>query len=179
MSRRSIIFSIIMVLMTACSSGVGSATAQKNPVQGAGEVENAGGTETIAAGRLRDTVFSLVSSAENSSLDYRAQYAYIEDIGDGRGYTAGVIGFTSGTGDLLLVVQEYVALKPARTPAQGGDEAKYLVAFLSARKIIMKKEAAHSDLSRLNAQKKCIAEKNWSLSRPLAWTMYGDDFVLE
>ena len=29
----------------------------------------------------------LVSSAENSSLDWKAQYKYIEDIGDGRGYT--------------------------------------------------------------------------------------------
>src|SRR3982074_3772448 len=38
----------------------------------------------------------LVSSAENSSLDWRAQYAYIEDIGDGRGFTGGIIRFFSG-----------------------------------------------------------------------------------
>ena len=49
----------------------------------------------------------LVSSAENSSLDWRAQYRYIEDIHDGRGYTAGIIGFCSGTGDMLEVVQAY------------------------------------------------------------------------
>ena len=49
----------------------------------------------------------LVSSAENSSLDWKAQYAYIEDIGDGRGYTAGMIGFCSGTGDMLELVQAY------------------------------------------------------------------------
>ena len=54
----------------------------------------------------------LVSSAENSSLDWRAQYSYIEDIGDGRGYTAGIIGFCSGTGDMLEVVQAYTAAKP-------------------------------------------------------------------
>ncbi|MDQ1295727.1 MAG: chitosanase [Actinomycetota bacterium] len=54
----------------------------------------------------------LVSSAENSSLDWRAQYAYIEDIGDGRGYTAGIIGFCSGTGDLLEVVKRYTADSP-------------------------------------------------------------------
>ena len=34
----------------------------------------------------------LVSSAENSSLDWKAQFGYIEDIHDGRGYTAGIIG---------------------------------------------------------------------------------------
>ena len=54
----------------------------------------------------------LVSSAENSTLDWRAQYAYIEDIHDGRGYTAGIIGFTSGTGDMLEIVESYVAHFP-------------------------------------------------------------------
>ncbi|PUA83142.1 chitosanase [Nocardioides currus] len=54
----------------------------------------------------------LVSSAENSSLDWRAQYSYIEDIGDGRGYTAGIIGFCSGTGDMLQVVRAYTRVRP-------------------------------------------------------------------
>lgn len=54
----------------------------------------------------------LVSSAENSSLDWRAQYGYIEDIGDGRGYTAGIIGFCSGTSDMLDLVQRYSRLAP-------------------------------------------------------------------
>lgn len=63
-------------------------------------------------GELRATTFALVSSAENSSLDYQKQYRYIADIDDGRGYTAGIIGFTSGTGDLLQVVKRYEALQP-------------------------------------------------------------------
>ncbi|MCI8424640.1 MAG: chitosanase [Adlercreutzia sp.] len=67
---------------------------------------------TIAQGELRDTVFALVSSAENSTTDYAKEYGYIEDIDDGRGYTCGIIGFTSGTGDLLDVVNTYVALSP-------------------------------------------------------------------
>ncbi len=54
----------------------------------------------------------LVSSAENSSLDWQAQYAYIEDIADGRGYTAGIIGFCTGTGDVLELVQAYTATRP-------------------------------------------------------------------
>ena len=37
----------------------------------------------------KDIAMQLVSSAENSTLDWKAQYGYIEDIGDGRGYTAG------------------------------------------------------------------------------------------
>ena len=233
---------------------------------------------TIAQGTLRDTVFSLVSSAENSTTDFNTEYGYIEDIGDGRGYTCGIIGFTSATGDLLDVVRLYVelapnnnplkpyvpaleaavgsdthaglgsgfvsawktacktsqmieaqnailneqymlpavnsaqgdglsplgqyiyydalvvhgpgndadsfggiraaALKSARTPAQGGDEATYLSAFLDARTKVMLKEEAHSDLSRINVQRTFIKEKKWDLSRPLSWTMYGDRFEL-
>ncbi|MEV3933439.1 chitosanase [Streptomyces sp. NPDC049944] len=59
----------------------------------------------------------LVSSAENSTLDWKAQYAYIEDIGDGRGYTAGIIGFCSGTGDMLMVVERYARKRPGNALA--------------------------------------------------------------
>ncbi|MFI1586035.1 chitosanase [Embleya sp. NPDC020630] len=60
----------------------------------------------------KDIAMQLVSSAENSSLDWKAQYKYIEDIDDGRGYTAGIIGFCSGTGDMLDLVELYTARKP-------------------------------------------------------------------
>ncbi|SDD34378.1 chitosanase [Terribacillus halophilus] len=69
--------------------------------------------KTIENRYYRQIVYSFVSSAENSSTDYEEQYSYMEDIQDGRGYTAGIIGFTSGTGDLLEVVKEYQKIKPA------------------------------------------------------------------
>jgi chitosanase len=62
--------------------------------------------------KKKEIAMELVSSAENSSLDWKAQYKYIEDIGDGRGYTAGIIGFCSGTGDMLELVEHYIDLKP-------------------------------------------------------------------
>jgi chitosanase len=62
--------------------------------------------------RKKDIAMQLVSSAENSSLDWRAQFGYIEDIGDGRGYTAGIIGFCSGTHDMLELVDYYTLQKP-------------------------------------------------------------------
>ncbi|MFF7976009.1 chitosanase [Streptomyces sp. NPDC007905] len=71
----------------------------------------------------KEIAMQLVSSAENSSLDWKAQYKYIEDIGDGRGYTAGLIGFCSGTGDMLDLVQLYTDRKP------GNVLAKYLPAL--------------------------------------------------
>ncbi|MFB0614446.1 chitosanase [Streptomyces sp. AGS-58] len=86
------------------------------------------GTASAAAPGLDDPAkkeiaMQLVSSAENSSLDWKAQYKYIEDIGDGRGYTAGIIGFCSGTGDMLDLVQLYTDRKP------GNVLAKYLPAL--------------------------------------------------
>ncbi|NUR85842.1 MAG: chitosanase [Nonomuraea sp.] len=59
----------------------------------------------------------LVSSAENSSLDWKAQYSYIEDIKDDRGYTAGIIGFCSGTGDMLELVELYTRREPGNVLA--------------------------------------------------------------
>ena len=65
----------------------------------------------------KEIAMRLVSSAENSSLDWKAQYRYIEDIGDGRGYTAGIIGFCSGTGDMLDLVELYAARRPGNVLA--------------------------------------------------------------
>jgi chitosanase len=70
----------------------------------------ADGDLTVPASK--EIAMELVSSAENSSLDWKAQYEYIEDIGDGRGYTAGIIGFCSGTGDMLELVRTYTRAEP-------------------------------------------------------------------
>lgn len=71
----------------------------------------------------KDIAMQIVSSAENSSLNWKAQYKYIEDIDDGRGYTAGIIGFCSGTHDMLELVEYYTSIKP------GNVLAKYLPAL--------------------------------------------------
>ncbi|WP_350274277.1 chitosanase [Kribbella sp. HUAS MG21] len=71
----------------------------------------------------KEIAMKIVCSAENSSLDWKAQYKYIEDIDDGRGYTAGIIGFCSGTGDMLDLVELYADRKP------GNVLAKYLPAL--------------------------------------------------
>ena len=60
----------------------------------------------------KEIAMQLVSSAENSTLNWRAQYGYIEDIGDHRGYTGGIIGFTSATGDMIDVIVDYTKLAP-------------------------------------------------------------------
>ncbi|QES44604.1 chitosanase [Streptomyces venezuelae] len=82
----------------------------------------------ITAGGLDDPAkkeiaMQIVCSAENSSLEWKKQYRYCEDIDDGRGYTAGIIGFCSGTGDMLDLVELYTQRKP------GNILAKYLPAL--------------------------------------------------
>ncbi len=89
-------------------------------VAGCGSIGDGGPASAPAPGAVdglrdpakKELAMQLVSSAENSSLDWREQYGYIEDIGDGRGYTAGIIGFTSGTGDLLKLVRAYAEVRP-------------------------------------------------------------------
>jgi chitosanase len=80
-------------------------------------------TGDLSVAAKKEIAMKLVSSAENSSLDWKAQYKYIEDIGDGRGYTAGIVGFCSGTGDMLDLVEAYTNSVP------NNPLAKYLPAL--------------------------------------------------
>jgi chitosanase len=52
----------------------------------------------------------LVSVFENDNP--AIQYDYVEDLGDGRGITAGRAGFCSGCGDMLEVVRRYAEVAP-------------------------------------------------------------------
>ena len=66
----------------------------------------------LAAPAKKELAQQLVASAENSTLDWRTAYAYVEDIGGGQGYTAGIIGFCTGTHDLLTLVERYTKDHP-------------------------------------------------------------------
>lgn len=72
----------------------------------------------LAAPKKKALAMQLIASAENSTLQWRKQFGYIEDIGDGRGYTAGIVGFCSGTGDMLEVVEAYTRVAPANPLAK-------------------------------------------------------------
>ena len=68
--------------------------------------------EGLAAPAMKNLAQELVASAENSTLNWRSAYGYVQDIGDGQGYTAGIIGFCTGTHDLLVLVEKYTAAHP-------------------------------------------------------------------
>ncbi|MFK3678177.1 chitosanase [Microbacterium sp. NPDC090218] len=215
-----------------------------------------------------------MASAENSTLEWYDRYDYLEDIGDERGYTGGLVGFTSGTHDMLMLIEHYTdevpgnalaeylpalravdgtdsheglgvafeeawraeaahpafrqaqrdevdrlylepaiaaalddglgvlgqflyfdamvmhgdsgfaavrarALESASTPAGGGDQVEYLSAFLDARRVEMRTEAAHEDTSRVDtAQRMFLYDGNLGLDTPLRWSVYGDAYEI-
>ena len=121
---------ILSVCLCGCAAPADKAL-EKTAVSEA--VSGAKCRASIHSTDLRKTVFALVSSAENSTIDYGRCYSYIKDINDGRGYTAGIIGFCSSTGDLLEVVKLYSQLKrddplqsylPALEKVNGTDSQK-------------------------------------------------------
>ena len=69
-------------------------------------------TSDLTDPRKKEAALELVSSAQNSSLDWREQYAAIEDISDGHGYTAGIGGFSTANGQLLDLVNLYTQRVP-------------------------------------------------------------------
>ena len=73
--------------------------------------------------KRKEIALELISSAENSTLNWRGEFGYIEDVGDGRGYTGGIVGFCSGTSDMLALVTEYTRRE------SGNRLAKYLPAL--------------------------------------------------
>ncbi|MFF3206060.1 chitosanase [Streptomyces sp. NPDC002962] len=77
----------------------------------------------LAAPTQKELAQKIVASAENGTLDWRSAYGYVEDIGDGQGYTAGLIGFCTGTHDLLTLVERYTRDHP------GNALARYLPAL--------------------------------------------------
>ena len=71
--------------------------------------------------RTKAAILSLVAIAENSRTTLA--YDFAEDIGDGRGVTFGIIGFTTGTYDGNIWLHHYTQLAP------GNRLAKYLPAL--------------------------------------------------
>ncbi|MFG2905168.1 chitosanase [Kitasatospora sp. NPDC048286] len=125
---RALHIAMAAVLITAVTATVANARPHRTTQPPApGATSSASAKSDTGNGlndpHLKDIAQQIVSSAENSSLDWKAQFAYIEDIKDGRGYTAGIIGFCSGTGDMLDLVEHYEKLKP------GNPLGKYLPAL--------------------------------------------------
>jgi len=81
------------------------------------------GAPDLRSPAKKELAMQLVSSAENSSLDWKAQYGYVEynvekNEAENRGYTAGIIGFTSRTHDMLELMRYYQQIAPSNSLAR-------------------------------------------------------------
>jgi chitosanase len=103
------------------SSASGGTGAGASPSDPGAPAPAAGVNRLDAAQRLRAD--RLVSVFENNTIDI--DYAYVEALGDGRGYTVGR-GFTTATGDAYSVVAEYVQATPNDALARFLPELKRL-----------------------------------------------------
>ncbi len=70
-------------------------------------------------------IFNQVISVFENNSPVR-QYGYIENLSDGRGYTAGRAGFTTATGDFLEVVERYTRVRSSNNLAPYLDELRWL-----------------------------------------------------
>ena len=68
-------------------------------------------------------------------------------------YDALVVHGSDDSEDCFEAIRN-TALEKEKTPSDGGNEKAFLTAFLNARVPVMQMEAAHSDLSRLDTQRK-------------------------
>ncbi|WP_408995028.1 chitosanase [Streptomyces europaeiscabiei] len=113
-SRRLLLTALGASLLAVPALAYQAADAATTAETGAGTTADTGLDDPAK----KDIAMRLVSSAENSSLDWEEQYDYVEDIGDGRGYTGGIIGFCSGTSDMLALVELYTG-RAADNPLAG------------------------------------------------------------
>ena len=106
-----------------------------------------------------------VKLAKSDGLNALGQFCY---------YDAAVVhGFEGMQG----IRKRALAVTP--TPAAGGNEFFFINAFLNERNVEMKKEEAHSDLSRIDkAQRRFLFEGNFDLHLPLEWSVYGDPYKI-
>ncbi|AGE56228.1 chitosanase [Paramecium bursaria Chlorella virus NE-JV-1] len=77
------------------------------PDEVVGQLASLGFTEEQA-----DTILSLISLPENSTLDWWKNYNFAKRLGDNRGWTTTLYGACSGTGDLLMVLKELQKINP-------------------------------------------------------------------
>jgi chitosanase len=109
LSRRGAVVLVVIALVLLGAGAVAVVTRPSPDDSEAADPRDPRLSLIADAGR-KQRAAQITSTFENSTLEL--QYGYVENIGDGRGVTAGRAGFTSATGDLLLVLRRYTQAKP-------------------------------------------------------------------
>ncbi|WP_284706196.1 chitosanase [Micromonospora phytophila] len=127
---------------------------------------------------VTDTLFRAAQEAERDSVYFNPS------VRDGKSHQVRALGqfayydaaLMHGYAGMRAIRNR--ALARAKPPAQGGDERAWLYAFLDERVIEMRKEAAHSDTSRVDtAQRGFLNNGNFDLITPLAFAVLATNRV--
>jgi chitosanase len=100
------------------SIGTAAALSWSTAVSSGNSPANGDITEPV----YKEIALQLTSTAENSTKDWTTAYRYIEDIGDGRGYTGGIVGFCSATFDMEILLKHYQKIAPGNSLVPFLDE---------------------------------------------------------
>jgi len=115
-----------------------------------------------------DVILQLVSIAEYSSIDWRNSVNLIDNLGDGRGYTIGLVGFCTGTGDFLEVLKFIREIDPIHV----------LLVFIPIIETILKSgnvgsvaglEKLPSVMRRIGKNDKSFMKATWFVLKKLYW----------
>jgi chitosanase len=115
--KKSIVLSIalisVLIMFTGCKSGNNSSV-PTNTSNTTDSNITFNGKNVISD--LKTVCLQLTTTCENSSTTF--DYNYAENIGDGRGITFGIIGFTTGTYDGNQLIKYYTQLNPNNSLAK-------------------------------------------------------------
>jgi chitosanase len=100
-----VVVAAVAVLVTAVLVIVG-----RSGTTGSAGGSGTGSWTASQEGDVDHVIAQMISVFENGTPEI--QYGYVENLHDGRGYTAGRAGFCTGCGDLLTVVKTYTARVP-------------------------------------------------------------------
>ncbi|MCK5831140.1 MAG: chitosanase [Methylococcales bacterium] len=116
MKKKLIVIGLLMTVL-GCGNNPNSISDstpenKKNDIKGKSTENNDSGllVENIFDQERRTIADQVISVFENDNPVI--QYDFIENLHDGRGYTAGRAGFTSATADMLEVIERYSAVVP-------------------------------------------------------------------
>ena len=123
---------IVSLILSGCNNGSTESTSTATATKSTHALNF-----TSQQRRIADQYISLF---ENGTTQIR--YDYAQNIGDGRGITAGRAGFTSATGDMLIVIELYTQQNPDNTLSGYIDELTRLKQIYIANGYILTEESA-------------------------------------
>jgi chitosanase len=147
-------------------SGTGAGTGSGTGTGSGGSGGTSGGDAYLSAAQ-KQVMLGMTSIWENDTP--KLDYAYAENIKDGRGYTNGYAGFCTGTGDAIQVIDCY---DKKRSAADGNLMAKYMPALTAINSQFQSTGQDQGDTSTLDKLGNWVAD--WAASANSAVT--GADF---